>query len=185
MNLKMKELPEKVLNIRKNGEQKDLRFLQDVSIEELMEIKGIGKVKAIQILAACELAKRMSKPIHSLKIMIKRAQDEANLFKIWILHFGGTNFARIEPQIILAEPVKMNAPRIILVHNHPSGDARPSDEDFRMTDRIHECADVMGIRLMDHVIIGENGFSSVIQVMREQKEKEMKNKKRKEDRVKK
>ena len=57
-------LAQKVLNIRKNGEQKDLRFLQDVSIEELMEIKGIGKVKAIQILAACELAKRMSKPIH-------------------------------------------------------------------------------------------------------------------------
>ncbi len=67
-------------SVRKNGKQKDLRFLQDVSIEELMEIKGIGKVKAIQILAACELAKRMSKPIHSLKIMIKSAQDVANLF---------------------------------------------------------------------------------------------------------
>ena len=73
-------LAQKVLNIGKNGEQKDLRFLQDVSIEELMEIKGIGKVKAIQILAACELAKRMSKPIHSLKIMIKSTQDVANLY---------------------------------------------------------------------------------------------------------
>lgn len=73
----------------------------------------------------------------------------------------------------------MNAPRIVLVHNHPSGDAMPSDEDFRMTDRIHECADVMGIRLIDHVIIGENGFSSVMQIKREQKEKEMKNKKKK------
>lgn len=95
------------------------------------------------------------------------------------MHFGGTNFARIEPQIILAEPIKMNAPRIVLVHNHPSGDAMPSDEDIRMTDRIHECADVMGIRLIDHVIIGENGFSSVMQIKREQKEKEMKNKKKK------
>lgn len=73
-------LAQKVLNIKKNGRQTDLRFLQDLSIEELIKIKGIGKVKAIQILAACELAKRMSKPIHSLKIMIKSTQDVANLF---------------------------------------------------------------------------------------------------------
>lgn len=73
-------LAQKILNIRKNGERRDLRFLQDVSIEELMQIKGIGKIKAIQILAACELAKRMSKPIHSLKIMIKSTQDVAHLF---------------------------------------------------------------------------------------------------------
>lgn len=73
-------LAQKILNIRKNGEHRDLRFLQDVSIEELMQIKGIGKIKAIQILAACELAKRMSKPIHSLKIMIKSTQDVAHLF---------------------------------------------------------------------------------------------------------
>lgn len=77
----------------------------------------------------------------------------------------------------MAEPVKMNAPRIILVHNHPSGDPIPSDEDFRMTDRIHECADVMGIRLIDHVIIGENGFSSIMQIRREQKENEKQKKK--------
>lgn len=86
----------------------------------------------------------------------------------------------IEPQVILAEPIKMNAPKIILVHNHPSGDPTPSDADFRMTDRIGECADVMGIRLIDHVIIGENSFSSIMQINREQKESEMKNKKRKE-----
>lgn len=73
----------------------------------------------------------------------------------------------------------MNAPGIILVHNHPSGDPTPSDEDFRMTDRIHECADVMGIRLIDHVIIGENGFSSVMQIRREQKEKEREKQKKK------
>lgn len=73
-------LAQKILNIRKNGEHRDLRFLQDVSIEELMQIKGIGKIKAIQILSACELAKRMSKPIHSLKIMIKSTQDVAHLF---------------------------------------------------------------------------------------------------------
>lgn len=71
-------LAQKILNLRKK-DQKDLRFLQEVSIEELTKIKGIGKVKAIQIMATCELAKRMSKPIHSLKIVIKSTKDVADL----------------------------------------------------------------------------------------------------------
>lgn len=72
-------LAQKILNLRKTNEQKDLRFLQEISMEELMEIKGIGTVKAIQILATCELAKRMSKPIHSLKVVIKNTKDVADL----------------------------------------------------------------------------------------------------------
>lgn len=63
----------------------------------------------------------------------------------------------------------MNAPKIVLVHNHPSGDATPSEEDFRMTDRIYECADVMGITLLDHVIIGDNCFSSIMEEKRKLK----------------
>lgn len=72
-------LAQKILNLQKTNGQKDLRFLQDISMEELMKIKGIGKVKAIQILSTCELAKRMSKPIHSLKIVIKNTKDVADL----------------------------------------------------------------------------------------------------------
>lgn len=72
-------LAQKILNIQNTNGPKDLRFLQDISMEELMKIKGIGKVKAIQILATCELAKRMSKPIHSLKTVIKTTKDVADL----------------------------------------------------------------------------------------------------------
>lgn len=72
-------LAQKILNLCKTNEEKNLRFLQEVSMEELMKIKGIGKVKAIQIMATCELAKRMSKPIHSLKIVIKSTKDVADL----------------------------------------------------------------------------------------------------------
>lgn len=72
-------LAQKILNLQNTNGAKDLRFLQDISIEELMKIKGIGKVKAIQILATCELAKRMSKPIHSLKTVIKNTKDVADL----------------------------------------------------------------------------------------------------------
>lgn len=127
----------------------------------------------------------MSKPVNSMKIVIKSTQDVANLLmeelknekreiaKLLVLDskntllrivniaLGGGNFAAIEPKIILKEPVQMGAQKIILIHNHPSGDPTPSDEDYRVTDRIYEAADVMGITLLDHIIIGDGIFSSV------------------------
>lgn len=180
-------LAQKILKLQERKKAKDLRFLQELSIEELTKIKGIGKVKAIQIMATCELAKRMSKPIHSLKIVIKNTKDVANLLmdelkyekrekvKLLILNsknvllksmeiaIGGANFANIEPKDVLAEPIKMGAPKIILVHNHPSGDSTPSNSDYQVTDRIYECADIMGITLLDHIIIGDGQFDSIFQ----------------------
>ena len=178
------QLAQKILSLNTTS-QEGINFLRNISIEELTQIKGIGKVKAIQIVATCELAKRMSKPVNSLKIVIKDTKDVANLFmdelkyekreiaKLLILNsrntlikikdiaLGGGNFAKIEPKIILEEPIKIGASKIILLHNHPSGDPTPSKEDYRMTDRIYECADIMGITLLDHVIIGNNTFKSV------------------------
>ena len=117
-----------------------------VSITEFIEIKGIGQVKAIQLLAVCELVKRINKPINKENIKIKDAKDVAKLLmnelkyekrevvkvillnsknivlKIKDISYGGTNFAMIEPKEILAEAIKLQAPKIIMVHNHPSGD---------------------------------------------------------------
>lgn len=73
------DLARKILNLNNTEEQGNLSFLQNVSIEELTKIKGIGSIKAIQILSACELAKRMSRPIHSAKIVIKETKDVSNL----------------------------------------------------------------------------------------------------------
>lgn len=78
-----------------------------------------------------------------------------------MLLFGGANFANIEPKNVLYEPVRMQAQKIILVHNHPSGDPTPSVGDYNVTKRIKECAEMMGIALVDHVIIGENKFCSL------------------------
>ena len=72
-------LAQKILKLRKNSGKEDLRFLHDISINEFMEVKGIGKVKAIQLKAICELTKRISKPIDCKKIVIKNAQDVADL----------------------------------------------------------------------------------------------------------
>lgn len=172
------ELAQKVLNLNNNKEN-SLRFLQNVSIEELTNIKGIGKVKALQIKAIAELTKRMSMPINFKNIKIKMPQDVANILmeelkyekkeivKVIILNIknivlkivnitvGSTNFAVLEPKDVLIEAIKMQAPKIILVHNHPSGNATPSKEDFEITKKIYQCAKLMGIELLDHIVIGE------------------------------
>lgn len=183
-------LAQKILTI--HCEEDNLRFMQNITIEELMQIKGIGKVKAIQLKAVGELVKRISKPIHTETIIVRKTKDVVDLLademqyekrekvkllilnnknkilKILDISLGGTNFALIEPKEVLAEAIKMQAPKIILVHNHPSGDPTPSEDDYRVTDRIYECADIMGIELVDHVVIGEGAFDSV---MRKTKDK--------------
>ena len=179
-------IAQKILKLNNTTDKENLRFLCDISIEEFMRINGIGRVKAIQLKAIGELTKRISKPINKKGIKIKNTKDVANLLmselryekreiaKVIILNnknivmriinisFGGTNFASIAPKEVLAEAVKIGAPKIILVHNHPSGDPKPSKEDFRITDRIYECADIMGIELLDHVVIGDGTYESIM-----------------------
>ena len=133
-----------------NSKEENLKFLCNTSIQEFMKIKGIGKIKAIQLKAIGELTKRISKPIHEDKIKIKSTRDVAELLmpelryekreiaKVIILNtknivqrimnisLGGTNFACISPKEVLSEAIKIGAPKIILVHNHPS--RRPKTE---------------------------------------------------------
>ena len=178
-------LGQKVLSLIEN--QNNLRALQEISIEEFMSIKGIGKVKAIQLKAVCELAKRMGQPLNNKKIVIRSPADVANLLmeelryekneeaRVVILNIknvvqkiikvaqGGTNFAVIEPKEVLLDAIKIGAPKIILLHNHPSGDSTPSKADYAVTDRIYECAEMMGINLLDHIIIGDGKFDSIFQ----------------------
>lgn len=180
------QLAQRVLKINETNKSDDLTFLQDISIAELTKIKGIGKVKAIQLLAVVELAKRINIPMNSNIIKIKNTADIVKLLmnemknekrervklvllnsknvilKIKDISYGGSNFAYIEPKDILYEAIKMQAPRIILVHNHPSGDTTPSKSDYNVTDRIYESASLMGIELLDHIIIGNNKYESVL-----------------------
>jgi DNA repair protein RadC len=185
-------LAQRVLGL---GKGEELRCIQDISLKELKAIKGIGRVKAIQLKAVCELAKRMSNPIKSRKIRIKNSLDVANLFmeelrfekrehakllllntkndviKIVDIAYGGRNFASIEPKEILQEVLQNGAGKFILVHNHPSGDPTPSQEDYRTNDRIYEAADVMGIKLLDHVVIGDGKYKSLLYEESKRKER--------------
>ena len=178
-------LAQKILKLNETTSKNDLSFLNDISITDYMKIKGIGKVKALQLLAVCELAKRINKPINKQNIKINNSNDIAKLLmnelryekrekvklillnskniilKIKDISYGGTNFAMIEPKDILNEAIKIGAPKMILVHNHPSGDVTPSKADFNITDRIYEASELLGIQFLDHVIIGNNRFESV------------------------
>ena len=177
-------IAQKILALEKNGEN-NLRFLQNISIKEFMSIKGIGKVKALQLKAICELTKRMSKPIDTNQVQINSPKDVADLLtdemrfekreivkaiilnskntivKIVDVCYGGTNSAVLKPKDVLQEAIKLGLPKIILVHNHPSGDPTPSKSDFEFTERLVQASKIMGIELLDHIVIGDYGFCSI------------------------
>ena len=81
--------------------------------------------------------------------------------KIINISLGSTNYAIIEPKDILTEPIKMEAPKIILVHNHPSGNPKPSLEDVNITNRLYRCSKLLGIELLDHIVIGDGIYESI------------------------
>ena len=68
----------------------------------------------------------------------------------------------VEPKDVLVEALKLQAPKMILVHNHPGGDTTPSKADFNITDRIYEAAEIMGVQLLDHIIIAGDDFESIL-----------------------
>lgn len=178
-------IAQKVLAMQGNKEKENLRFLQEVSVEEFMKIKGIGRVKAIQLKAVCEIAKRMARPIHELNCTITFPEDIANLMmeelryetremvkvillntknvvqKIIDVGMGTTSFTVVQPKDILCEAIKMGIPKLILVHNHPSGDPTPSKADIEMTKKVEQAAALFGIQLLDHVVIGDGKFASI------------------------
>lgn len=172
-------LAQKILALNSGKEENQLHFLQNRSINDLCQIKGIGKAKAIQIMAVCEIAKRMQNPLDVKRMQIKNSQDAADLLmnelkyekreivKMLLLNhknilekmidvsLGGTNFAMLEPKEVLYEAIKNGTPKMIIAHNHPSGDPMPSKEDISLTKRLMYAANLVGLELLDHIVIAE------------------------------
>ena len=84
------------------------------------------------------------------------------VLRIVDISYGGNNLAILEPKEVLLEAIKMQANKIIIVHNHPSGDPTPSKGDYEITDRIFDAADVLGIELLDHIVIGDGKYESIM-----------------------
>lgn len=157
--------------------------LFNCSLKELQEINGIGPAKAIQLLAISELNKRIS-AIENPVVKITSAKDVFNLFKerlkeekqenfIVLLLSNKNNIIRqetiskgiidaaiIDPREIFKPAIRNSASRLILIHNHPSGDPSPSQEDRDITEKIIEAGDLLQIAVLDHVVIGRDNYWS-------------------------
>lgn len=155
------------------------------TFERLTGIRGIGKVKAIQILCLAELSKRMAKEAavegldfsspsaiarYYMEDMRHRNREVLKLLMLntrsrligeMNISVGTVNMALVSPRELFVEAVRKNAVSIILLHNHPGGDPAPSREDVRVTRRVSEAGRLIGIELLDHIIIGNNCFISL------------------------
>ena len=163
-------------------------YLDNISIEELKSYKGIGRVKAIQIKAVIEIAKRISKsakdkvtkitcPKDVYDLISKDMEDkQVEQLKVIVLNnknivksvvtvsVGGQNKAAASVKEILYEPLKQMAASIIIVHNHPSGDSSPSKQDIAFTKRIIEGIRIFDIELLDHIVVGKNEYTSIKEI---------------------
>ena len=159
--------------------------LANLSIPELMKIKGVGRVKAVQIQCICELARRIAKKTAAVKLDFSspetiagyymqdlRGLDKEHLILVLldnkccrirdcIISVGTVNASLVNPREIFMEALKYGASSIILLHNHPSGDETPSRNDILVTKRVAEAGEIMGIHLLDHIIIGDNKYTSL------------------------
>ena len=94
-----------------------------------------------------------------VKIVILSSRNE--ILKIKNIAIGGANFANLPMKEVLAEAIKMKAPKIILVHNHPSGNPTPSKQDVNYTNKLYDVSYFLGIELMDHLVIGNGTYVSI------------------------
>lgn len=162
-----------------------LHGLKHATLEEIIAIKGIGEAKAVQLLAAIELGRRLSQKEVDSRFTIRSPKDVASLLmpdmcylqqehfvsiylnvKNQILHkqtifIGSLNSSIVHPREIFKEAVKRSAASIILSHNHPSGNPNPSPEDIEVTKRLQEAGFIIGIEVIDHVIIGDHQYISL------------------------
>ncbi len=165
---------------------KTLSGLFQTSLEQLCEMKGIGRVKGIQLLCLTEIAKRMLQDEASKKSLICEEPagiatyfmasmrfletEQARLLilngknvvqKEQVVSVGSFNSVMAAPREIFYYALKYKAISIILLHNHPSGDPSPSKEDLMLTRRLAETGKIIGIPLLDHIIIGNNQYVSL------------------------
>ncbi|WMC92759.1 RadC family protein [Kineothrix sp. MB12-C1] len=177
------ELGEEILglaSVKENG----LNGLHNVTVKELMSIKGIGEVKAVKIKCLAELSMRMAmarageklqflnpssvagyymeKLRHEKKerVMLLLLDNRSCLLEECLLSIGTVNTSLLSPREVFVTALKAEAVYIMLLHNHPSGDPAPSKQDMMITDKIKRIGSMIDIELLDHIIIGDNKYMS-------------------------
>lgn len=164
--------------------QNNLNELSKAGVKELMKFRGIGEAKAISIIAALELGRRRKNSEVTKRKQVTSSNDAAEIFQpmlgdhqheeFWVLFLnranliigkqpistGGMAGTVVDPKIIFKAALDQKASSIILCHNHPSGNLKPSEADIRLTRNLAEAGKVLEISVMDHLIVSQSGFFS-------------------------
>lgn len=178
---------ENVLQLALNflNQFENLNELKHSSLEEFQKLKGIGPIKAIELKAAIELGYRVATSavpkhghivstttagkwlmkemgdLHQEHLMVLFLNTKNEIIKKKTIFIGTVNSSVAHPREIFKEAVKYPTARLIIAHNHPSGDTEPSHADVLFTKRMIACGELMGIEVLDHLIIGENQYLSL------------------------
>ncbi len=163
-----------------------LDALQEASLEDIQEIKGLGPAKACQLKACLELSKRFNKPIQIDKskkyqkltsakevyealrkkigglkkenFVVVSVDTRNKIIAVDIVFVGTLNSSLIHPREIFEAAIRRHAAMVVVAHNHPSGDPEPSDEDIKITKLLIEAGKMMGIEMIDHLIMGKEKY---------------------------
>ncbi len=162
-----------------------LQGIADSSVEELSQINGIGLAKATQLKAAFELGRRLEGSSTEGKAQVKSPEDVLSavasmlkgkkrehflvllldtrnrLIRVATISMGSLDSSIVHPREVFKEAISASAASVIFVHNHPSGDPEPSEDDIELTRRLVEAGKLLGILVLDHVIVGEGTFVSL------------------------
>ena len=164
----------------------DLKGMAGASVEELAEVRGIGLAKAAQIQAAFELANRLEGYSETGKPpLVKTPEDVVNvvggrlrgkkkehflallldtrnrLIKVSEISVGSLDTSIVHPREVFREAISASAASVIFVHNHPSGDPEASEDDIKLSKRLADAGEIMGIDVLDHIILGDKNFLSL------------------------
>ena len=174
------ELAKRLLSSSNNS----LNELSEKTLRELSENKGIGQAKAMALLTAFEIGRRVRAEKVEQKPQIQNSMDVVNFMQnkiaylnheeFWVLYLnnanlilktaqiskGGITSTEVDTRIVMQEAVVQKATQLILCHNHPSGSVRPSRADINLTERISKAAKIMDIALVDHIIIHREKYYS-------------------------
>ncbi len=180
-----KSARELAADILEHAGRKGLTGLVDMSISELMDIRGIGMAKAAQLKCICELSRRIAKKqagkrldfsspksiaeyymedmryLDKERLLLIMLDSRLGLIKDIVLSVGTVNASLISPAEVFYEACRNRAVGIVLLHNHPSGNSDPSRQDIEVTVQIDKAGSILGIHLIDHIIIGDNNYTSL------------------------
>lgn len=168
-----------------SGRNTGILALNSIPLEELLQIKGIGKVKAIRLKCVAEICARMQtrrrepalsfdnpatvaalymermRHLETEHVYLLLCDNKNHIIKEILISKGTVNASMISPREIFIEALRFHAVHIVLIHNHPSGDPTPSSADIAITHTVLEASHLIQIPLLDHIIIGDNKYESL------------------------